>query len=109
MRLAGRLAENTLQEYDTMLAAGVERLTYRGLDRRLAALGYEREFDSRCAGAAKNLTTGNTYASVTWGVRERDTKQSAFHFQSRRDTNFQNLQQLRQDVFVFVRGSIITI
>ncbi len=96
-------------EIDRSLAAGMRQVTMRELDAELNALGYEREPDSRAAGTAKNLDTGNTYPSVTWGTREADTKQSAFHVDSRRDDRFKRLQELRRWTFVVSRGSIVSV
>lgn len=107
--MADVIDTNTEREFSALVKAGVERVRLLELDTRLEVLGYEREPDSRCAGIAKNMTTGNTYKCVTWSVRERDTKQSAYHYQSRRDARFKKMQQLRQAVFVYARGCIITI
>lgn len=96
-------------ERAAMLKAGVEQVTVQEINRRLQALGYELEPNSRCSGIARNLTTDTSFKCVTWGVREQDTKRGAYHFQSRRDERFKAMQQLRQDVFAYVRGYIVTI
>lgn len=101
--------DDTQVELSEMLQAGVEQVSMGELDARLQALGYERRPDSRATGVFRNLTAGRSFNGATWGVREMDTKQSAYHYQSRRDAKFKALQQLRQDVCVVVRGTIVTI
>ncbi len=88
---------------------GMEQLTMATLDARLAELGYKRESDSRCTCIARNLTTGNSYPCVTYGVKESDTGMSAFHFEARRDDKFKALQALRFNAFAVVRGQYVSI
>ena len=103
------MEESTERERQLMLSVGVAQVTVPEIAKRLRAFGYELQPGSRCSGTARNMTTGASYKCVTWGVREQDTKQSAYHFESRRDAQFKAMQQLRQEVFAYVRGYIITI
>lgn len=95
------------REIETSLAAGMERLTLAQVDARLKALGYRRELDMRAAGVARNLTTGNMYPSVSFGIAEVDTGMSAFHFKARRDANFKALQAMRYNTFAVIRGAYL--
>lgn len=87
-------------------SSGMAMLDWREYQHRLANIGYEIESDSRTPCRAKNMSTGNTYPCVTWGVRERDTKMSAFHVDARRDENFERLQTFRRYTFAVVKGAI---
>ena len=88
-------------------ARGSTRITLHELSERLAALGYrlERGMSARCM--ARILTgpdAGTTYPCMTYAVSEADTGHSAFHFEARRDENFEQLQRLRRDDSWYVVG-----
>ena len=91
------------------LAGGAEQVTVAELDRRLANLGYKRYKITIASGTARNLSTGNTYPSTTYGLKEIDTGMSAFHFTARRDEKFKALQKLRSKIFAVRAGRMITI
>ena len=66
---------------------------------KLSKIGYklDRKMDCRCM--AKWMTgerAGETYPCLSTGIIEADTKRSAFHFEARRDKNFEELQSMRQ-------------
>lgn len=97
------------REIAAMLKAGGRQVSMVAMRAELLELGYELEMDMRASGVARNLTTGNSYPSVTYGVREIDTRMSAFHFQARRDPNFKALQAWRFWTFAVVRGAMVTV
>lgn len=103
------MAHGLDREIESSLKAGMRQVSLQQLDAELVALGYVRDTDTRCACTAKNLTTGNTYPCVTFGVKESDSGLSAFHVAARRDDNFRRLQELRFWTFVVSRGSIVAV
>jgi hypothetical protein len=96
-------------EVTESLRSGGKQLTMAALKAEVESLGYRINRDMRAVGVAKNMTTGNTYQSVTFGLDEADTGRSAFHFESRRDGNFKALQELRRRSFVVSRGAMVTV
>lgn len=92
-------------EVEKAIECGMSMVSRTELDSMIKKLGYVRDKESRCACIARNLTTGNTYPNVNFGVIEKDTGRSAFHFESRRDANFQALQKIRMDIFCVVRNA----
>ena len=101
--------ESLTAEIKANLAAGMRRVTVAEMDRELAALGYRRRPDSRCAGTAHNLTTGNHYPCITYGVDEADTGMSAFNVDARRDAKFKLLQAFRFNTFAVSQGRIVSV
>lgn len=91
------------------LEHGMRQVSMPALDAELQALGYKRTPGSQCACVARNMTTGNTYPCVTWGVQEIDTGMSACHYMARRDANFERLQELRFSTFAVARGQYVSI
>jgi hypothetical protein len=84
-------------EYRRKEQIGIE-FTLTGLKHELKRLGYrlDRSMDSRST--ARWLTgerSGESYPCITTGIKESDTGKSAFHFEARRDKNFESLQKLR--------------
>lgn len=96
-------------EVESALRAGMKLVSLAELDEMIDQLGYARDKSMRCTCIAKNLATGNTYPNVSFGVREKDTKRSAFHFESRRDENFKKLQEIRFDTFSVVRDQWLSL
>lgn len=96
-------------EVASRLDMGCRQLTKAGIVQELAALGYQLDLHTACTGTATDCTSGRTYPCITNGVREIDTKMSAFHFEARRDDKFKALQQLRLDVFAVVGGKVWTL
>ena len=96
-------------EVKRTLEYGGRQVSMATLDAELEALGYRRAPDSRCTCIAKNMSTGNTYPCVTWGVQEIDTGMSAFHYMARRDANFTRLQELRFSTFAVARGQYVSV
>ena len=52
---------------------------------------------------------GQTYPSLSTGIKEADTGRSAFHVDARRDTKFRTLQELRFEVglYTVLKGAIL--
>ena len=91
------------------LSIGCEQLSVKALTNGFKALGYtlDRSMDARCN--ARYLDSGRTYPCCTTGIRETDTGRSAFHFESRRDSNYQAMQDLRGKIFSISRGAILEV
>ena len=87
---------------------GEEKITVAELDRRLAALGYERQTDMTAIGPVR-CSDGVVYTGINYGVREIDTKMRAFHVDARRDSRFKELQEMRRRLFCVVSGRILTV
>ena len=89
---------------------GCERLSVGDMAARFRKLGYRLDRRLDCRGVAKIVSgphAGASYPCVTCGVAEIGTGRSAFHVESRRDANFEAMQQLRQDVFAVTRCAIL--
>lgn len=99
---------DTLQiEIETRLAMGCEMLTVPQFVSRFAELGYSVDRSMDCRSTARYLETGRTYPACNTGMAESDTGRSAFHYEARRDSRFEAMQALRQQVFAVSRGSIL--
>lgn len=91
---------------------GHKPTTLADIKTRLAALGYrlKRSMDARSVcWIIKGEGAGDTYPTVVLYPIEADTGRSAFHYQSRRDANFKELQRLRYEgeLFAVVRGYLV--
>lgn len=88
---------------------GMRRVTIKAMNAEFMALGYRLDRSLDCRGLARWQTgarAGKSHPAITTGVKESDSGRSAFHFESRRDSNFEAMQRLRQDVFAVSRGAI---
>lgn len=93
-------------EIEYRKSIGCEKLSLKEMAQRFATLGYRLDRSLDCRSMSRYLSNGRSYPCITTGVKEADTGRSAFHCESRRDENFEKMQQLRQDVFAVVRGCI---
>lgn len=90
--------ERLRREIQRRDAAGIERVSMAELRRRYQELGYDFDRSFDCRATATIMTgpgAGDTYPCCTTGVIECDTRRSAFHVESRRDRNFERMQELR--------------
>jgi hypothetical protein len=82
-----------------LLKSGMEQISAGEADRRLKALGYQRNRSERTVYVARELNSGLTWQEGWYGVLESDTRRSAYHFQSRRDEKFKAMQKMRMRIF----------
>lgn len=90
-------------------ARGATLLTVPQFAARFAALGYALDRDLDCRSTARYLHDNRTYPCCTTGLKESDTGLSAFHFQARRDSRFEQMQTLRGEIFAISRGAILEV
>jgi hypothetical protein len=77
---------------------------------RFAALGYQVDRSMDCRALARYMTgerAGTAYPCCSTGMREADTKLSAYNRDARRDERFQAMQKLRGEIFAVSRGHIL--
>jgi len=103
--------ETLSAEVARRIAVGNPPSTIRNIRARLRAIGYELTPGSHADCMARYMTgeyAGESYPVRTYAVRESDTKKSAFHYQARRDKNFEVLQGLRLgSAYAVNRGRIV--
>ena len=87
--------------------------TLQGLEKALQALGYGLDRRMDCQSVARYVTgsrEGDSYPVTTTDIIELDTRQSAFHYRSRRDDKYKALQAMRmQGAFVLLQDRIFEI
>jgi len=84
-------------EIREMMDSGMTKISSDCLIRELASLGYE--IDPAMTFNYINNGNKNKYKAKSCGIRQADNKQSAFHWQARRDANFDALQKFRLNTF----------
>lgn len=77
------------------------------MEREFNALGYTLDRSMDCRSNARYVNSGRTYPACSTGLKEIDTGQSAFHYQSRRDENFRAMQTLRMEISAVSRGALL--
>ena len=102
------------KEVARRLAQGGRQVSLAQFESELRAIGYTLDRDADCKFEDRYMTgelAGEHYPAVNMCVRQADDGKSAFHFQARRDANFDRLQQMRfhQEVFSVHRGRIYQI
>ena len=84
-----------------------EYITISLLKAEIEKLGYTFDRTMDCRFTAQYISgerIGRSYPAMNTGLIEMDTGLSAFHYQARRDENFERLQELRRvGAFVEVR------
>lgn len=91
-----------------------KRLDYRELSlaqfsAALRAIGYRFDRRMDCRAPARYLggeRAGESYLALSLYPVQCDNGMSAFHFQARRDGNYQALQAIRDSTFSVVKGAI---
>lgn len=93
-------------EYRRMHRWGTE-FTLSNLEAELKKLGYclDRSMDCKATSTWRTgERAGKSFSCISTGIKEIDTGKSAFHFEARRDKNFDALQAMRyQGAFVAMR------
>ena len=92
------------QEYD--INPGMRRCTMSEIRTTLRTLGYRLE--SPCYSMGRD-SHGRTFPAVTFMIKEIDTGKSAFHYESRRDENFKELQAFRSAASCIHRGRLVVL
>lgn len=95
-------------------ADGWHPVTLSEIKRQLRDLGYALDRTLDCRSTAQIMTgprAGETYPTLSTGIKEADTGRSAFHFAARRDANFRTLQKLRFEVglYAVLNGAILDV
>lgn len=97
-------------EYRRTHKWGVE-FTLNRLSDELKRLGYRLDRSMDCKATSTWRTgerAGKSFPCISTGIKEIDTRKSAFHFKARRDKNFETLQAMRyQGAFVAMRNGDI--
>ncbi|MDF0545248.1 hypothetical protein PX699_23110 [Sphingobium sp. H39-3-25] len=93
-------------------AEGWHPVTLSQIKQQLRDLGYALDRTLDCRSSARIMTgprAGQTYPSLSTGIKEADTGRSAFHVDARRDTRFRTLQNLRFEVglYTVLNGAIL--
>jgi len=98
-------------EYRRKNQLGFEFNTISQLNNELKKIGYQLDRLKDCQSIARWLTgerAGKSYPCITTGIKEIDTGKSAFHYQARRDKNFEKLQKFRIiGAYVVIKGKYI--
>ena len=97
-------------EYRRKYGWGVE-FTLSSLSSELKRLGYRLDRSMDCKAISTWRTgerAGKSFPCISTGIKEIDTGKSAFHFEARRDKNFEALQAMRYEgTFVAMRNGYI--
>lgn len=106
------MSESLKRELDRRARDGYRPVTMDQLRRTLDGLGYAVAVDMHADSDARHMTgeaAGESYPVRVLYVVEKDTRRSAFHYESRRDANFRALQAVRFDgsLFAVVRNRFV--
>jgi hypothetical protein len=101
--------ESVQREIDRNIKGGMKRATLAWIESELARLGYRFDKSMRAASVGLDMTSGESFPCLSYGVSEKDTGLSAFNNDARRDANFRELQAMRKEVFAVVQGQILFI
>jgi hypothetical protein len=97
-------------EIDRKVAEGKKRCTIAKLESLYNDLGYGFARSHDCRSIAQHITgpyAGASYPVLTLYIIQLDNRQSAFHIESRRDSNFEAMQQLRKTYFAVAPSHIV--
>lgn len=113
MKINNCLQTSLQAEIAHRVCHGNRPLRIKEIESRLRALGYRLDRSLDCMGFARYMTgerAGESYPSITTGIKETDTGRSAFHFESRRDESYQAMQAMRlQEIYAVHKGCIFEI
>ena len=90
-------------------AHGATLLTVPQFAARFAALGYTLDRDLDCRSTARYLADNRTYPCCNTGLKEADSGLSAWNVNARRDSRFEQMQELRGQIFAISRGAILEV
>ncbi len=98
------------REVDHLLANGSIRVTLKVLSATLSTLGYRFNRELDCKGVSVWKTgprAGESYPSMNLYTVQISDGKSAFDVDSRRDSNYQALQVLRDRFFAATRNYVV--
>ncbi len=106
------MIENLKRELARRAKRGCKPVTMAHLRQTLDGLGYAIADGMHADSMAQWMSgefAGETYPTRALYVIEKDTRRSAFHYESRRDANFKAFQAMRfeESLFAVVRGRIV--
>lgn len=88
-----------------LTALGCEQVTISELQSMVNEVGYTFDRCMDCRGMTQDMTSGETYPNLTLYPIQADDKKSAWHFEARRDQNYERLQAIRDKYFAVVLHS----
>ena len=108
------LSESVDREVAHLVAGGSRRVSLRAFDAELRLIGYRLERSSDCKSLNRYVTgerAGESYPAVNMYTVQVSDGVSAFHVDSRRDANFERLQEMRrnEELFAVHKGRIYKI
>jgi len=97
-----------------LLASGSRQVDLKTFDQELRTIGYRLDRGMDCTSLNRYMTgerAGQSYPAVNMYPVQVSDGVSAFHVDSRRDANFQRLQEMRlnDELFALHRGRIYKI
>lgn len=108
-----KLAPNPLQEEaDARIEGGCTQVTMSEMKMRLKAIGYRLDRQSDCRSLSRWMTgprAGKSYPTLSLRPVQIDDGKAAWHFEARRDANFNRLQLLRDEIFAVSKEAIAQI
>ncbi|MBQ0600921.1 hypothetical protein J7S78_14070 [Klebsiella oxytoca] len=104
-------AEAVHREIERSLNAGMSQVTIKKLTEILKDIGYRFDRSMDTCSQAQIITgdgAGDTYPTlVLYPIQ--DDGVSAFHYQARRDANYQKLKKIRNNLFAVFNNRIVVI
>lgn len=100
------------REIERSLAAGIKRVTLKEMARMVKEAGYRFDRDMDCRSIAKIMTgpgAGDSYPTCSLYPVQADDGLSAFHYQARRDGNYEKLKVIRNEFFAVSSNHVIVI
>lgn len=97
-------------EINDLLQNGCQHVSIHQLTLAIKELGYKFDRRMDCRGNARYITgprAGSSYPTLNLYTVQIDDGKSAFHFESRRDDNFNAFQALRSKYFAVSKNAIV--
>lgn len=98
------IALSTEEKINALVAAGMQEITAEELEARIMALGYR--FCSACSFNYMSRHNGRPYSARSVSYIDIESGLGYAHVQARRDARFEQLQALRNALFVFKGGRV---
>ncbi|ELY4881583.1 hypothetical protein ACLI07_23685 (plasmid) [Providencia huaxiensis] len=92
------------------LAAGMQLTTVKELTRMVKEVGYrfDRDLDTRSTSRIMSGPgAGDSYPNCYLYVVQDDDGLSAYHYQARRDANYEKLKTIRNDFFAVTNNHVV--
>ena len=88
--------DNLVVKLETL---GCIKVTIQDLEIMVNEVGYKFLRSMDCRALAKDMNSGERYPNLTLYPIQIDDKKSAWHFEARRDQNFEQLKAIRSKYF----------